>query len=637
MSAERRRRDDSLPIDERATDAQGRPGSRRAGDAWSAEFHHDDGGRRGGRDDWPGDPQADQAWASSYRFDGRRSDEPWRDPSQREDNSPAGRAWRHDALADDGPASDRQASDGQAGDAADSWIDRTPADQSWRYRSLADDQLTAEQDDDWPGLEPPAGPGRHGAAGAGRRASDSWPASTRADESWRDSTAPGAAYRDAAGPGDTGLDATDPRGAWRPATDPGAVIRNRPQADEPWRDSSRAGASGSYAMDPRAVDLTAGGLAVDPFATDLYAGDYADPSRPSGTHVVGGRRASDNWLAGNPAGPGVPEVDAPGRPSLAGGGQPGGGWDDGGHSGDGQPGDGWDDGGQPGGGRPGDDWDDGGRPGGRRRILVSVMAAVAVALAFGAYGLVRMHDSSTLALQDSSSRPCAAHSGRCHSHHPPRTPAPGSSSPAGISSAPTGSGSPTTGASGSPSTQPTHSAPPASMPASVPPPTHSAPPPPVKPTPKPSASASQPSGTASSAAAAQVLTVINQARAQQGLPALAISSGLNTSSAAHTSVMAGDCGLSHQCPGEPPLGTRISNAGVQWTSAGENIGEGGPVANDTSAITQMAVNLTQSMLNEKPPDDGHRMNILSSSFRFIGITVFIDAKGTVWMTQDFSG
>jgi uncharacterized protein YkwD len=134
-----------------------------------------------------------------------------------------------------------------------------------------------------------------------------------------------------------------------------------------------------------------------------------------------------------------------------------------------------------------------------------------------------------------------------------------------------------------------------------------------------------------------VLTVINQARAQQGLPALAISSGLNTSSAAHTSVMAGDCGLSHQCPGEPPLGTRISNAGVQWTSAGENIGEGGPVANDTSAITQMAVNLTQSMLNEKPPDDGHRMNILSSSFRFIGITVFIDAKGTVWMTQDFSG
>jgi uncharacterized protein YkwD len=598
MSAERRRRDDSLPIDERATDAHGRPG--------------------GGRDDWPGDPQADQAWASSYRFDGRRSDEPWRDPSQREDISPAGHAWRHDAAAGG------LAGDGLAGDAADSWIDRTQADQSWRYRSLADDQLAAEQDDDWPGLDAPAGTGRHGAAGAGRRASDSWPASTRADESWRDSTAPGAAYRDA-GPAEAALDATDPRGAWRRTTDPGAVRRSSPQADEPGRDSSRAGAGragGSYAIDPRAVDLTADSLAVDPFATDLFAGDYADRSGPSGTHIVGGRRASDNWLAAGPASDAIPAVGAPGRASLAGGGLTGGATG----------------GGRPGGGRPGDDWDDGGRPGGRRRILVSVMAAVAVALAFGAYGLVRMHDSSALTLQDSSSRPCAAHSGRCHSHHPPRTPAPGSSSPAGISSAPTTSGSPTTGASGSPSTQPTHSAPPASMPASVPPPTHSAPPPPpAKPTPKPSASSSQPSGTASSAAAAQVLTVINQARAQQGLPALAISSGLNTSSAAHTSVMAGDCGLSHQCPGEPPLGTRISNAGVQWTSAGENIGEGGPVANDTSAITQMAVNLTQSMLNEKPPDDGHRMNILSSSFRFIGITVFIDAKGTVWMTQDFSG
>jgi uncharacterized protein YkwD len=133
-----------------------------------------------------------------------------------------------------------------------------------------------------------------------------------------------------------------------------------------------------------------------------------------------------------------------------------------------------------------------------------------------------------------------------------------------------------------------------------------------------------------------VLSLINQARAQQGLPALAISSGLNTSSAAHTSVMAGDCGLSHQCPGEPPLGTRLTNAGVHWTSAGENIGEGGPVPDTTAAITQMAVNLTQSMLDEQPPDDGHRMNILSSSFRFIGITVFLDAKGTVWMTQDFS-
>ena len=41
-------------------------------------------------------------------------------------------------------------------------------------------------------------------------------------------------------------------------------------------------------------------------------------------------------------------------------------------------------------------------------------------------------------------------------------------------------------------------------------------------------------------------------------------------------------------------------------------------------------------LNEQPPDDGHRMNILSSTFTHIGITVYRSGSGTVWLTQDFS-
>jgi len=75
---------------------------------------------------------------------------------------------------------------------------------------------------------------------------------------------------------------------------------------------------------------------------------------------------------------------------------------------------------------------------------------------------------------------------------------------------------------------------------------------------------------------------------------------------------------------------------VAWTAAGENIGEGGPVADTGAAIAQMAVGLTQSMLGEKPPDDGHRLNILSSAFTRVGIAVYRDRTGTVWMTQDFS-
>jgi len=137
-------------------------------------------------------------------------------------------------------------------------------------------------------------------------------------------------------------------------------------------------------------------------------------------------------------------------------------------------------------------------------------------------------------------------------------------------------------------------------------------------------------------AISQVLALINQARSQAGLAPYTTTAGLDSSSAAHNARMADGCGLSHQCPGEPPLGTRETDAGVVWTAAGENIGEGGPVTDSPTAIAQMAVTLTQDMLNEKPPDDGHRLNILSSTFTHIGIAVTIDSSGTVWMTQDFS-
>jgi uncharacterized protein YkwD len=163
----------------------------------------------------------------------------------------------------------------------------------------------------------------------------------------------------------------------------------------------------------------------------------------------------------------------------------------------------------------------------------------------------------------------------------------------------------------------------------------------------PATGSSQPSAPASTAGAApaadaggpaadQVLALINQARATAGLPALTISAGLETSSAAHNLRMADGCGLSHQCAGEPAIGDRETAAGVSWTAAGENIGEGGPVADTSAGIAQMAVGLTQSMLDEQPPDDGHRMNILSSAYSHIGIAVYRDSSGTVWLTQDFS-
>ena len=162
--------------------------------------------------------------------------------------------------------------------------------------------------------------------------------------------------------------------------------------------------------------------------------------------------------------------------------------------------------------------------------------------------------------------------------------------------------------------------------------------------PSASASASMPGGAPPSGGetgqqgvpADQVLALINQARTQSGLAALSFSSGLDQSASQHNSTMASGCGLSHQCPGEPAIGDRETAAGVHWTAAGENIGEEGPVSDTTTAIAQAAVALTQDMLNEQPPNDGHRLNILSTSYAHIGIAVYRGSDGTVWLTQDFS-
>ena len=155
-------------------------------------------------------------------------------------------------------------------------------------------------------------------------------------------------------------------------------------------------------------------------------------------------------------------------------------------------------------------------------------------------------------------------------------------------------------------------------------------------TPSPTSSATDSPDALPGAPAGQVLALINQARSAAGLQQLTITAGLESSASAHNLTMAGGCGLSHQCPAEPELGTRETAAGVVWSACGENIGEGGPVADTDAAIARTAVGLTQDMLNEKPPDDGHRRNILSSSFTHIGIAIYLDSSGTVWLTQDFS-
>ncbi|MEY9857077.1 RNA polymerase sigma factor (sigma-70 family) [Catenulispora sp. GAS73] len=134
----------------------------------------------------------------------------------------------------------------------------------------------------------------------------------------------------------------------------------------------------------------------------------------------------------------------------------------------------------------------------------------------------------------------------------------------------------------------------------------------------------------------QVLAAINRARAGQGLPPLTRGDGLSATAKAHTQAMAHGCGLQGICPGEPELAQRLSAAGVKWTTLAENLGQCSCSGTSTSNIAARAVAITENMLASGPPDDGNRQNILSTSFRHVGISVLRDTKGTLWMTQDFS-
>jgi uncharacterized protein YkwD len=134
----------------------------------------------------------------------------------------------------------------------------------------------------------------------------------------------------------------------------------------------------------------------------------------------------------------------------------------------------------------------------------------------------------------------------------------------------------------------------------------------------------------------RMLRLINRARVKAGLPGYTLTAGLAASAARHDIRMASGCGLSQQCPGEPPLGARETAAGVDWAIAGENTGEGGPVAGSLPAIVKVGTVVTQDMLAEQPPSDGHLRNLLSTTFHHIGIAICWNAAGTVWVTEDFS-
>jgi uncharacterized protein YkwD len=127
-----------------------------------------------------------------------------------------------------------------------------------------------------------------------------------------------------------------------------------------------------------------------------------------------------------------------------------------------------------------------------------------------------------------------------------------------------------------------------------------------------------------------MLRLVNAERAVHGLRPLRMAWHLRQSSRHHNVTMARFNEMSHQLPGEPVFTKRMSNAGYNWSWAGENI-----AWNSDMTLSGVAL-LERLMYNEKPPNDDHRLNILNTHYRNIGVDVYMDHENhKVWLTTDF--
>ena len=135
----------------------------------------------------------------------------------------------------------------------------------------------------------------------------------------------------------------------------------------------------------------------------------------------------------------------------------------------------------------------------------------------------------------------------------------------------------------------------------------------------PSVSTPSQSTTANSSYAAQVVSLVNAERAKQGLSALTIDTKVQQ--AAQTRAGELKTSFAHTRPSGASCFTALTEAGVSYSRAGENIAYG---QSTPEAVVQAWMN-----------SSGHRANILSSSFTTIGVGYTV-VNGTAYWAQLFT-
>ena len=117
----------------------------------------------------------------------------------------------------------------------------------------------------------------------------------------------------------------------------------------------------------------------------------------------------------------------------------------------------------------------------------------------------------------------------------------------------------------------------------------------------------------------EVVRLVNEERAKAGLPALTVDRG--AASAAQVRAKEIEKSFSHTRPDGSSFNSALTEAGVNFSGAGENIAYG---QNSPEKVMEGWMN-----------SSGHRANILNSSYTSIGVGHYQNASGVNYWTQLF--
>lgn len=135
---------------------------------------------------------------------------------------------------------------------------------------------------------------------------------------------------------------------------------------------------------------------------------------------------------------------------------------------------------------------------------------------------------------------------------------------------------------------------------------------------------------------AQLIALLDEHRNAQGVGPLGIDPRAQAAAQAHALDMARSGALRHVDPdGRTPFDRYHAQGGHSRFYA-ENVAWYGLADASRAALASAISKLDSQMMAERPPDDGHRANIVSPVYDSVGIGIAVGPNG-IYLTEDFSG